>query len=405
VSLLAPVVDGGSDLFILWFAAEVRCGKRGAKDTLPLPTSTLHKILRNRIYTGEFNYAGRIYQGIREPLVTRAIWEQVQGILDGRYEKKHRKVTYDFAFSGLVSCDHCGCSLVGEVKNGCRGKCAEPYTREEILEGQFAEGLHELVIPRPILDWLHEEFVASDVSEHAAREQTVRRDQSELIRLQNRLDALDGNRLDGRIDAGTYDKKAGERRQQQDRMRRRLAEAQSIALLPVSQAVDLIALTAKAADLFLKQSVAEQRKLLRLVLEAATWKGGESRMPFREAFAQFQLSNRATHTNNMDLAASRSDFEIWRRKRDSNPRTSYPVNGFQDRRLQPLGHSSVFYLTLLNRSCWASRATAAPTGPPNPEALIRSSAKCAPPCPRSHRRRASRVGAKLFYGCIFLGCG
>src|SRR5579871_2903054 len=30
----------------------------------------------------------------------------------------------------------------------------------------------------------------------------------------------------------------------------------------------------------------------------------------------------------------------WRRKRDSNPRTSFPVNGFQDRRLKPLGHSS-----------------------------------------------------------------
>jgi hypothetical protein len=30
-----------------------------------------------------------------------------------------------------------------------------------------------------------------------------------------------------------------------------------------------------------------------------------------------------------------------RRKRDSNPRVSYPTNGFQDRRLRPLGHSSI----------------------------------------------------------------
>ncbi len=30
----------------------------------------------------------------------------------------------------------------------------------------------------------------------------------------------------------------------------------------------------------------------------------------------------------------------WRRKRDSNPRTPFDVNGFQDRRLKPLGHSS-----------------------------------------------------------------
>ncbi len=29
-----------------------------------------------------------------------------------------------------------------------------------------------------------------------------------------------------------------------------------------------------------------------------------------------------------------------RRKRDSNPRDSFPPNGFQDRRLKPLGHSS-----------------------------------------------------------------
>ena len=33
-------------------------------------------------------------------------------------------------------------------------------------------------------------------------------------------------------------------------------------------------------------------------------------------------------------------LKIWRRKRDSNPRTSFPVNGFQDRRYQPLTHSS-----------------------------------------------------------------
>src|SRR6185369_13363802 len=37
-------------------------------------------------------------------------------------------------------------------------------------------------------------------------------------------------------------------------------------------------------------------------------------------------------------------YKKWRRKRDSNPRTSFPVNGFQDRRLKPLGHSSAHYL-------------------------------------------------------------
>ena len=35
---------------------------------------------------------------------------------------------------------------------------------------------------------------------------------------------------------------------------------------------------------------------------------------------------------------------LLRRKRDSNPRTSRPVNGFQDRRFQPLTHSSVILI-------------------------------------------------------------
>ena len=35
-----------------------------------------------------------------------------------------------------------------------------------------------------------------------------------------------------------------------------------------------------------------------------------------------------------------------RRKRDSNPRYGSPYSGFQDRRFQPLTHSSVFENTL-----------------------------------------------------------
>ena len=40
----------------------------------------------------------------------------MQSILSGRFEKKHRKVKHDFAFSGLITCGHCGCSLVGDIK-------------------------------------------------------------------------------------------------------------------------------------------------------------------------------------------------------------------------------------------------------------------------------------------------
>src|SRR5580704_8895254 len=105
----------------------------------------------------------------------------------------HRKVTHDFAYSGMVRCGHCGCSMVGEVKKGrylyyhCtgyRGKCPEPYTREEILEQQFAAVLRDLVVPPAVLRWLQSEMVVSEQTEQAARAQSERRQEMELERLQ-----------------------------------------------------------------------------------------------------------------------------------------------------------------------------------------------------------------------------
>ena len=116
--------------------------------------------------------------------------------------------------------------------------------------------------------------------------------------------------------------------------------AQAATLPPVTEALDIMALTSKAAELFLQQSAAEQRRLLHLVLREATWKAGELRISLREPFEQPRLSNSASQANDGHFGGDQGLVGIWRRKRDSNPRTSFPVNGFQDRRYQPLTHSS-----------------------------------------------------------------
>lgn len=76
-----------------------------------MPVSTIHAILRKRIYTGQFEWNGKLYRGKREPLVSIDLWERVQRVLDGRHAKKHRRVKHDFALSGLI-----GCLVVGEIK-------------------------------------------------------------------------------------------------------------------------------------------------------------------------------------------------------------------------------------------------------------------------------------------------
>jgi hypothetical protein len=51
-------------------------------------------------------------------------------------------------------------------------------------------------------------------------------------------------------------------------------------LPPASQAVNLMALTSQAAEIFLQQPGTERNKLIRLLVESASWKGGELRMCF-----------------------------------------------------------------------------------------------------------------------------
>ncbi len=119
----------------------------------PVPVSMVHSILRNSLDVGEFEWNGRLCLGKHEPLITRDLWQRVQGVLDCRHAKKHRRAKHNFAFSGLITCDHCGCSMVGEIKKqryvyyhctGYKGRCEEPYVREETIETKFAKLLGRL---------------------------------------------------------------------------------------------------------------------------------------------------------------------------------------------------------------------------------------------------------------------
>jgi len=140
--------------------------------------STLHLILRKRIYTGDFDWDGVTYRGKHEALVSREMWEGVQALFDRRVETKQHRIKHDFAFTGFIRCGHCGCGLVGELKKqkyvyyhctGHRGKCEEPCTREEVVEDKFAAALKELVIPPGILKWL-QESVSEAISTNARPE-------------------------------------------------------------------------------------------------------------------------------------------------------------------------------------------------------------------------------------------
>jgi len=233
-----------------------------------VPTSTVHKILRNRLYMGEFDWKGRVYQGSHQPLVTRGLWERVRDTMDGRNASKLRRVKHDFAFSGLIACGHCGCSIVGEIKKqryiyyhctGYKGKCGEPYVREEVLEEKFGALLGRLVFDDDVLDWVRDALHHSHADERREHEEATKRLRAGYDRLQNRIHAAYVDKLDGTIDAAFFEKVSEEWRAEQERCLLDIERHQDADQSYLEDGVRLIELAQNAQRLFEKQDSREKR--------------------------------------------------------------------------------------------------------------------------------------------------
>jgi DNA invertase Pin-like site-specific DNA recombinase len=267
--------------------------RRSKRSSGQLPTASVHRMLRNRMYTGEFDWKGKRYRGAYTPLITRELWEKVQAVLDRRHQGKHRKVKHDFAFSGLIVCGHCGCALVGEIKKGryvyyhCtayKGKCPEPYTREEVLSERFAALLKGLAFDEEILGWVKEALLQSHGDEKRFHEEAIGRLRTEYDRLQHRVDAMYVDKLDGRIDQDFFDQKSTEWRVEQTRLLRAIEEHQVADQDYLTEGVQLLELAGRAYELFRKQKPREQRRLLDFLVSNCIWKDQQLSVAFRQPF-------------------------------------------------------------------------------------------------------------------------
>ena len=250
-------------------------------------------MLRNRMYTGEFDWQGQRYQGRYQPLVSRDLWERVQGVLEGRRVKKRRRTKHEFAFAGLIECGHYGCAVVGEIKKqryvyyhctGHKGKCGEPYVRQEVLEEQFAALLGKLSFDAEVLEWVRDALKSSHAEEQQEHEAAIDRLQAEHDRLQHRVHAMYIDKLDGRVDGAFYDRMAGEWREEQARCLREIERHRSADRSYLDEGVRLLELARSAQRLFLQREPREKRRLLNFVVSNSTWRDGRLAVTLRQPF-------------------------------------------------------------------------------------------------------------------------
>ena len=285
-----------------------------------VPRSYLEKMLKNRFYLGFFCWQGIEYKGVHEPIVNAALFQRVQNVFTGRHKGKLRK--HHFAFAGLLSCAHDGCTVTTELHKGkyvyyrCsygRGKCDLPYTPESKLSDQLGSILKDIYIPEHVVTAIVNSMSADQGRAEAQRAAQITSAQQRLATLRTRMDQAYEDKLDGKLDKQMWTRKMRDWHEQEIELEAALHRLET----PVSAANVLTAqrtleLANRAYSLYFTRNHAERGQLLKSVLLNCTTDGLNLTPTYRKPF---------------DLIFERAKNNEWSGREDLNLRPPGPEPG------------------------------------------------------------------------------
>jgi site-specific DNA recombinase len=243
--------------------------------------STLDALLNNIFYTGDFIIKEQFFRGKHHPLVSLRLFETVQQV-KGRVNRP-KMTKHDFAFSGLLICGHCGCSVTPQIQkeryiyyhcsNG-KGKCHDKYVREETLAEQFAEAIKGIQVGEEQLQWISAALKESHKDEmefHRERTQALRQ---RYDTLEHRVEAIYEDKLDNKIPEELWFRKNEEYKREMAQINDSLLQHEKGNFDYVDCGIRTLELAKNAYQLYSQMNTLEQRQILNVVLSNCTLKGG-----------------------------------------------------------------------------------------------------------------------------------
>jgi predicted transcriptional regulator len=199
-------------------------GERGvvSKTGHILIRAHVSKILSNPFYYGHFRYTGEIYEGKHEPIITKALFDKVEAILNRRFRySPSEKHTIPKPYVGLLRCASCGGAITAEIQKGhtyyrCTKKgrliswCDQPYVREEALDMEISTLLKPFALSSDWADGMVELVKKEKKQAAQSSAEMAEQKRSEIEQVNLKLQKLLDSFLDGLIDRETFTPKKAE---------------------------------------------------------------------------------------------------------------------------------------------------------------------------------------------------
>ena len=194
--------------------------------SLIVPAVYLVKTLTNSYYYGYFRFAGEIYEGRYDPIVSKQLFDKVQEVLNSKNKQwKYANIErIQKPFLGLLRCGECGMMITAEnktkrYKNGgfseyhyyrCTKKnktikCSQPFsTTEKSIDSQLTTLLKKYALR---CDWANQMLLKlkqeeSDISQSSLS--LISQKRNEIDNLNTKLKVLLDTYLDQEVDKEIY---------------------------------------------------------------------------------------------------------------------------------------------------------------------------------------------------------
>lgn len=317
----------------------------------PMGSSQIYRIFNNPFYAGWLVHEGEWSEGNHERMVTLEQFDYVQMLLKER--GKPRVNTYEYAFTGLIVCGECGCSIVGKhnqkfvkregkivhyVHYHCTKKselrtCNQTkYTSVQDLEKEVDAELAKYTILPEFRDVALQYLNRTHKIEVKDRQQIYSMQQKRRSDIQDQLDALIDMRTRGDVDDEEYNRS-------RTRLKQAMAGADEKLRGTEIRADDWLELTEKAfnfatyARAHFKDGTPRQKRDILMTLGQnlvlldgkLTLTPNEWLLPIANGYPELEkrylmarTKQKATSPDEDMAFANVSD--TWRARRDSNPR-------------------------------------------------------------------------------------
>jgi site-specific DNA recombinase len=254
-------------------------------------------------------------------LIDAATFDRVQRVFAGHNKPKYRK--HDFAFAGLLTCAHDGCTVTTELQKKkyvyyrCshgRGKCDLPYMPESKVSDHLGDVLKGICVPDHVARTIVESLENDHGTANSERLRKLSEAKLRLSALRSRMDRMYEDKLDGKIDEEFWNRKMADWRTEE----RALQSAAESLDIPVPEnraltAQRIFELANKAHFLYLTRNHAERGQLLKTVLLNCATDGVNLTPTYRKPF---------------DLIFERAKREEWSGREDLNLRPPGPEPDF-----------------------------------------------------------------------------